>query len=103
MSLEEKLVQVLKDEKLFALVGDEDAITELTTRAIREALFTPIVEKDRWGSINRQADAPVVAAARDIAQKAVSKVVADMIETITADPVLRTIINHACPVNAHSG
>lgn len=39
MTLEERIVQTLKDDSLMKLVGDEDAITELVKRAIsRSAL-----------------------------------------------------------------
>lgn len=49
MTFEERIVSTLKDDKLMALVGDEDAITDLVKRAISETLFKPVVTKDRYG------------------------------------------------------
>jgi hypothetical protein len=79
MTLEEKLVQNIKSDTIMALVGDEDALLELTKRAINEALYQPIRTKDSYGRINEAKDSPVVAAARSIANTACQSIANDMI------------------------
>lgn len=74
MTLEEKIVQKIKESALGSLVGDEDALTELTKRGIHEALFQPIRMQKQYGGWEDK-DSPVVAAARKIADEAVKKIV----------------------------
>ena len=68
MTLEERVVQKIKDDTLMAVIGDEDAILELTKRALHEALFQPRRNPDQsYGSV-RELDSPVVEAAREAAR-----------------------------------
>lgn len=91
MTLEEKIVQNLKDEKLYALLGDEDAIAELVKRAIREALYQParVLTGNYRGY--EEKDSPVVAAAREAAQQLAAKHVA----AVLADPAVTKAMNEA--------
>jgi hypothetical protein len=77
MTLEQRIVQNLKDDTLMKLVGDEDAMTELVKRAVHEALFKSRTVRD--GSYStKEVDTPVVEAARAtaarLAQAAVDEV-----------------------------
>ena len=98
MTLEEKLVQGIKDETLFKLIGDEDAITELVKRALREALYQPTRVKRDYGGWDDK-DSPVVSAMREVATR-VSK---NLIETVTKelldDPAIRKLIQAAIVEN----
>ncbi|MGI4946883.1 MAG: hypothetical protein ACRYHQ_41065 [Janthinobacterium lividum] len=94
MSLEERIVQTLKDDSLMKLVGDEDAITDLVTRAIHEALFQPRRAPNGYGGA-QDTDAPVVVAARKAAQEYAEKVAQQCIEELVADPANRMLIHNA--------
>lgn len=92
MTLEERIVQNIKDEKLFALIGDEDAITELTRRALREALFQNRRERTGEYSWNdKERDSPVVEAAREQATIVAKEVARELL----TDPEVRQKINEA--------
>jgi phosphatidylserine/phosphatidylglycerophosphate/cardiolipin synthase-like enzyme len=54
MTVEELIVQKIKGDTLFAMVGDEDALTKLAQKAVTELLFEPRNEprKDRWGDMS---------------------------------------------------
>lgn len=85
MTLEEKLVQHIKDVGLGALIDDEDAITELTRKAVQQALITPRKERvNDWSS--RDVPAPAVQAAEAIAKRAIEKIVDEEVERLKADP-----------------
>lgn len=105
MTLEERLVQHIKETGLGVLITDEDAITELTRRAVREALLQPKREQDRYGNYSQQKDSPVVEAARVIAKTAIEKVTAAEVERIVADPetmaAIRTAIIAHLPLVMH--
>lgn len=86
MSVEELLVQNIKDDKLYSLVNDEDALTKLVQRAITEALFQPRTVPDGRGYGNKiSEDAPAVAAAREAARQAAEKMVGKIMEVLFAD------------------
>jgi hypothetical protein len=79
MTLEERIVQKLKSDTLMELVGDEDAITTLVTRAINEALFK---ERDDGNYYHpKKVPSPVMNAAEHVAKRitadAVTKFLAD--------------------------
>lgn len=98
MSLEERLVQHIKDVGLGALIDDEDAITELTRRAVDQALFQPIRVTDRYGRTEETKDSLVVEAARGIARAALDKLVAEEVERVKADPQAMAAIRAAMAV-----
>jgi hypothetical protein len=90
MTVEEKLVQHLKESALAALIPDEDTITELTKRAVYEALF-----KDRLveGSYSRTTVmSPAVLAAGELAKKAADKVIAAEIEKLAGDDKFKALV-----------
>lgn len=94
MSLEERIVQTLKDDTIMKLVDDEDAVTDLVIRAIREALFQPKRVAGSYGS-STENDAPVVAAARSAAKTYAETVAKQCIDELIADPKNHTIIHNA--------
>lgn len=91
MTLEERVVQKIKDDTLMAVIGDEDAILELTKRALREALFQPRRNPDQGYGSSRELDSPVVEAAREAARN-VAKSIA---ETLLADEEVRVKVAEA--------
>ena len=93
MTLEDKIVQTIKDTHLFALIQDEDAIAKLVHRAIEEALFKPRPDKvDAYGRVLETFETPIVVAAREVAQKGVDKIAADILSNILEnDDVRKTI------------
>lgn len=97
MSLEEKLVQTLKDEKLYALLGDEDALTELVKRAIHEALYQPTRIKKEYGGWEDR-DSLVVATAKEIGKKVAESLVSTMAQEALADPEIKKAVNNAIAV-----
>ncbi len=93
MTLEERVVQTIKSDTLMALVGDEDAITELAKRAIHEALYQPQRTQGPYSTSTH--DSIAVAAARDVAKEAATKVMKEMVEALVADDAFRSSIRKA--------
>ena len=93
MTLEEKIVQTIKDTSLMQLVGDEDAITKLVTRAITEALFKDVEVRDPnsgyGGSTIRIS--PVIQAAREVAKQITDSVG----KTLADDPEVQRLVRNA--------
>lgn len=87
MTLEERIVQNIKSDTLMTLVGDEDAILELTRRAVSEALYQPKRVPKSYGGWEEK-DSPVIDAARDVAKKAIEKIADAEIERLASDPVV---------------
>lgn len=94
MTLEEKLVQTIKSDSLMALVGDEDAITDLVKRAIHEALYQPTRIPKSYGGFD-EADSPVVEATRDITKRAVESCINDLVAELSQDDDFKTSIREA--------
>lgn len=92
MTLEERIVQTLKDDSLMKLVGDEDAITELVTRAIREALFQPIRVPRSYGGGYDEKPSLVVQAAKDVADKFAQKTCDILFDELVADPEKKKLV-----------
>lgn len=84
MTLEERIVQSLKDDTLMKLVGDEDAITELVRRAVKEALYQPARVPTTYGRYDEK-DSPVVQAARNVANQAAEQLAAELIANLKGD------------------
>jgi hypothetical protein len=84
-TLEERLVETIKDTTLFNLVKDEDAITDLVTRAIKEALFQPKRISTGYGN-HKEEDSPLVAATRKIAEDYAKQMVQKIVDQLLADP-----------------
>lgn len=94
MTLEEKIVQTLKDEKLYALLGDEDAITELVKRAIHEALYQPQRVPKSYGGWD-QKDSIVVETARTIAASGAAQIMKVLVDEILANQSIKKLLNDA--------
>lgn len=95
MTLEERIVQTLKDDSLLKLVGDEDAITELVTRAIREALFQPTRVPRQYGGGFEEKDSLVVSVARDVAKKYAEKLSGSIVDELLGDPKNKALLRSA--------
>jgi len=94
MTLEEKLVQHIKDIGLGALIEDEDAITELTRKAVDAALIQKRLVRD--GSYStKEIDSPVVEAARAIATEALKQIFDVRVKALFDDPATATALNEA--------
>lgn len=91
MTLEERIVQSLKNDSLMKLVADEDAVTELVKRAIQEALYQPRRVEQGYGRFE-QKDSIVVAAARDMAEKVVRAHIDTMMTALMADKDFRKTV-----------
>lgn len=99
MTLEEKIVQNLKDDKLMALVGDEDAIMELVKRAIQESLFKDRKEPHpqmRYETIYKPS--PVVEAAEGVAKQFADKAIGEIFEELLKSDEFKEIIRRATPI-----
>ncbi len=94
MTLEERLVQTIKNESLMKLVGDEDAITQLVTRAIQEALFQPRRVARDYGIIE-QMDSPLVEITRSCARTYADTIAKTIIEELLTDSKNKTILQNA--------
>lgn len=86
MTLEEKITQTIKSDTLMSLVGDEDAITELVERAIREALYQPVRIRKQYGGYEEK-DSVVVHEARAVANAAAKSLTEKMVEKLLKDEV----------------
>ncbi|MDK3072733.1 hypothetical protein QO034_06395 [Sedimentitalea sp. JM2-8] len=94
MTLEERIVQTLKSDHLMKLVGDEDAITELVERAIKEGLFQPRRVPKSYGGYD-EADSPVVDAARSVAEEAASRLAEKITISVMEDDGFRAQVRTA--------
>lgn len=92
MSLEERIVQKLKDDTLMQLIGDEDAITDLVKRALHLALFAE--RKDYRGNTE---PSPVTQVAKEAAQKLAARMVDQALEDETIRKKLFEAIVAALP------
>jgi hypothetical protein len=101
MSLEDKIVQSLKDETLFKLVGDEDAIATLVKRAIHEALYQPQRIQKQYGGWDDR-DSIVVEAARSIAKTATVRVIEQITAEVLADVEIKKLMRNAIADNLPS-
>lgn len=94
MTLEEKLVQNIKETTLGSLIGDEDAITELTKRALTEALFANRIRKGSYGDQISE-PSPVITAAQELATKVLEAVFEEEYKKLFDDPEIRSAIQNA--------
>lgn len=94
MTLEERLVQKIKGDTLASLIGDEDAILELTKRAIQEALFQPQRTPKQYGGYTEM-DSIAVAAARAAANRACDKIATETVTKLMSDQAVRAALDAA--------
>lgn len=95
MTLEEKLVQRIKSDTLMSAIGDEDMLTELVKRALREALFQERTVGTGYHS--RKEPSLAVSEAQKIAAEAITRLAQEMFEEVVARPDVRKAINDAMP------
>lgn len=97
MTLEDRIVQDLKENRLGALIGDEDALAALAKRAIDEALFKDRFITEGYGYNKKDVRKPslVVETAKEIAEKAIAKCIDDLFQKVLEDPNTRKIIDEA--------
>ena len=91
MTIEERITQRLKNTPFAELIGDEDAITELVARVIREALIQPTRTRSSYGSYEEK-DSIAIAAAKAAAKEAVGPMVEKIKEEILANQDVREAI-----------
>ena len=96
MTLEERIVQKLKDDTLMQLIGDEDAVTELVRRAIQEALYKDLPPVGS-GYDRRPEPSPAVAAAQKTAVKIADKIAVDLLNDPKVYEVLRSAMIDMLP------
>ncbi len=96
MSLEEKLVQIIKTNHLSSLIDDEDAMTDLVRRAVSEALFKEVVVRDEY---NRKttSESLVVQAARTHAEALVKKVTIELFDNDESHKLIRNLVIDMLP------
>jgi hypothetical protein len=98
MSFEDKIVETIKNEKIFAMVGDEDALFQLVDKAIRKALFEPVVKStDGYGRKNTE-PSPIEQAAVKYAKILCRKRMSVMFEEILKDEEVKKQINEAIAI-----
>jgi hypothetical protein len=94
MSVEERITQKIKSESMLAIVGDEDAILQLATRAINEALF-----KDRTVSNGnyhtRTLPSPIMEAAINAAKEICAQVVKEELDKMMKNKKVRAALHGA--------
>lgn len=93
MTVEERLVQRLKDDTVLAAITDEDVLTKLAERAVKEAFFQPrrVRNGNSYGRDYEEKDSPVVEAAR----AAVTKMANRAIDALLADPENQRLLHDA--------
>lgn len=97
MSLEDRIVQVLKEDKLMSLVGDEDAIRKLVERALREALFEERTIPGGNQYHPKKEPSAVVSAAREAAAKIATEMAEELIVEILEHPDMKKTITEVMP------
>lgn len=95
MTLEERLVQHIKGTALMTLVGDEDALTELTKRAVHEALFASRRVQSSNGYSTYDDKSPAVKMAEEVVAKAYERIVEAEVVAMMADPKVRETLQRA--------
>ena len=102
MTLEDKLVQVIKEDKLAALIDDEDSVNDLVKRALNEALFNERTETvpnpNGWGQAKIiTTPSLVVQAAREVTDEAVNEVAKAMLDEIMRNEEIVAILREVLP------
>lgn len=94
MTIEEILVQHIKNVGLGVLVQDEDNLTELVTRAIKEAIYQPIRVPKQYGGWEEK-DSLLIDTARPVARALLEKTMKAELEKILAEPENLKVIRDA--------
>lgn len=90
MTFEEKVVQHIKEQSISVLMDDEQALTDLTRRAVNEALF-----KDRPDGSYSRKEAPVHEFAREIAKRLFEKMIDKEVKRMEKDPEVMAIMRQS--------
>jgi dihydroxyacetone kinase-like predicted kinase len=97
MTLEQRIVQTLKNDHLMKLVGDEDAIHDLVVRALKQELFEDrTIKINSYGGKETEPSA-VVKAAREAAAKVATRVAETYIDEIMATPAMKQAMAEVIP------
>lgn len=91
MTVEERITHRLKNTPFAELIGDEDAITELVTRVIREALIQPTRSVRQYGGYEEK-DSIAIAAAKQAAKEAIGPMVETIKKELLENPDIREAI-----------
>ncbi len=89
MTVEEKLVQHLKNVGLGQLIEDEDALTELTREALKQALWQPIRMPKQYGGGWDEKDSLIITEARALGKIILSKMIEDEMKALLDKPEVR--------------
>ncbi len=95
MNLEEKLVQLIKDNHLSSLIDDEDAMTDLVRRSIHEVLFKSTTIKDGYNT--KTQDSLVIEAARVHAKTLVGKITTELFDNEESRKLIRNLVIDMLP------
>ena len=79
MTIEEKVIQKIKSDSLMQIIEDEDSLTELAVRAVKEAFFNERTVPDGSWSTKR-VTSPVVNAASKLANSMAERAVKALLE-----------------------
>lgn len=93
MSLQEKIVQTLKDDTLGKLITDEDAILELVNIAIKEALFLKPMPTS-YGRYEGDQDSYVVKESKKYIAEHLSKRIQETVENLFDKEVNRVALRN---------
>lgn len=88
-TLEERITEKIRDESLLAILGDEDAITEMVRRSVHEALFSEIPAQSRN---EKPRPSPLVATAGELAKKLCDSHLTPMFDKMLEDPEIKQVI-----------
>lgn len=98
MSLEEKIVQRLKDDTLMMAVGDEDMLTDLVKRAVHESLFQrKRIKEGGYNGKSYDEDSLVVQVAKEVIRPVCENVAKDMVTKVLESQEVKEAINEAMP------
>ena len=92
--VEQKIIAKIQDDALVQIIDDEGVLDELVRTAIHEAIMQPQRVQRTYGGWDAK-DSPVVAAAREAATKAATRIAADMFEDLRGDWEFQKAVRHA--------
>jgi hypothetical protein len=93
MTIEDHLVQRLKSDTLFQVIGDEDSMRLLIEKALREALFKDRVDNSSYNAKSKPS--VVIEAAQEQATAACKELAATMMAELLDDEKTRSAIGSA--------
>lgn len=93
MTLEDKIIALLKDKGLALLCEDPEALRSLAERAIKEAIFSPRITGNSYNE--RKEPSLVVEAASERAKKMVADLVDGLVAKMVKEPTVMASVIEA--------